>query len=83
MSVRKPCRNQGCKTSPRCEKQISHQPKGAVFRAESKEVARPARFELAAPRLGVRRIEAARDSAKPLPLILLGFCHTPNHPRPP
>jgi hypothetical protein len=43
---------------------------------------RPGRSELPAPRLGVRRTEATWGSAKPLPLILLGFCHTPNHQRP-
>ena len=46
-------------------------------------MARPAGIEPAAPRLGVRRIKAAGDIPEPLPLILLAFCHTPNHPKPP
>jgi hypothetical protein len=44
-------------------------------------VARPAGLEPAAPRLEVPRKEATGGSAKPLPLILLPFCQTPDHSR--
>lgn len=46
-------------------------------------MARPARIELAAPRLGALAKEATRGSVTPLPLILLAFCQAPDHPRPP
>jgi hypothetical protein len=45
------------------------------------EVARPAGLEPATPGLEVPRKEATGGSAKPLPLILLPFCQTPDHSR--
>jgi hypothetical protein len=44
-------------------------------------MARPAGLEPAAPSLEVPRKEATGGSAKPLPLILLPFCQTPDRPR--
>jgi hypothetical protein len=44
-------------------------------------VVRPAGFEPAAFGSGGQRKETTGGSVEPLPLILLAFCHIPNHPR--
>ena len=49
----------------------------------TKDLARPAGLEPATPGLEGRGYETAGGSVEPLPPFLLGFCHTPNHLRPP
>ena len=52
-----------------------------VIAARERRLARPAGLEPATPGLEVPRKEATGGSVKPLPLILLPFCQTPDHPR--